>query len=129
MKKNAGCLGFIWLVAWRTLYHPPGQHPRVSPQELQYIRAAEPMASPAEAGSTAPPTASWRKLLRYRQTWGIVLGRMLLDPYWFLVADWFAVYLVSKGFRLERSVLGEGSAFCFRLPKEPAPGAKGAEGL
>jgi ACS family hexuronate transporter-like MFS transporter len=101
-----GCLGFIWLVAWRMLYHPPEQHPRVSPEEMQYIRAAEPMASPPEAGSAAPPTASWRKLLRYRQTWGIVLGRMLLDPYWFLVADWFAVYLVSKGFRLEQSVLG-----------------------
>jgi ACS family hexuronate transporter-like MFS transporter len=101
-----GCLGLIWLVAWRTLYHPPEQHPRVSPEELQYIRAAELMASPAEAGGAAPPTVSWRKLLRYRQTWGIVLGRMLLDPYWFLVADWFAVYLVSKGFRLERSVLG-----------------------
>jgi ACS family hexuronate transporter-like MFS transporter len=30
----------------------------------------------------------------------------LLDPYWFLIADWFALYLTSKGFSIERSVLG-----------------------
>jgi len=49
---------------------------------------------------------TWRKLLRYRQTWGIICGRFLLDPYWFLIADWFALYLRSKGFRLEQSILG-----------------------
>jgi ACS family hexuronate transporter-like MFS transporter len=31
---------------------------------------------------------------------------MLLDPYWFMMTDWFAVYLVSKGFRVEQSVVG-----------------------
>ena len=58
------------------------------------------------AATTGLPPAGWRQLLRYRQTWGIVLGRFLLDPYWFLVADWFAIYLARKGFPLEQSVLG-----------------------
>src|SRR6185369_7592944 len=40
------------------------------------------------------------------QTWGIVLVRTLLDPYWFLMSDWFAIYLVSKGFRLEDTLIG-----------------------
>jgi ACS family hexuronate transporter-like MFS transporter len=31
---------------------------------------------------------------------------MLLDPYWFLIADWFAIYLHSKGFSIEKSALG-----------------------
>jgi ACS family hexuronate transporter-like MFS transporter len=44
--------------------------------------------------------------LRYRQTWGVVLPRAILDPYWFLVADWFAVFLVSRGFRLEETLVG-----------------------
>ena len=35
-----------------------------------------------------------------------MIGKGLLDPYWFLVAEWFALYLLSKGFRLEQSVLG-----------------------
>jgi ACS family hexuronate transporter-like MFS transporter len=45
-------------------------------------------------------------LLAQRRTWGIVLGRTLTDPVWFFVADWFAIYLVSKGFRLEDTLLG-----------------------
>ena len=28
----AGTLGFLWLVAWLAFYHPPGQHPRITPK-------------------------------------------------------------------------------------------------
>ena len=44
--------------------------------------------------------------MRYRQTWGVVIIRALLDPYWFLIADWFALFLVSKGLRLEDTLFG-----------------------
>ncbi|MGB8536935.1 MAG: MFS transporter [Acidobacteriaceae bacterium] len=97
-----GSFGLLWILVWRWLYRAPERHPRLSPQELEYIqrgRTSEVQVS-LRAGIT------WRKLLRYRQTWGIVCGRFLLDPYWFLVADWFALYLHSKGFRLEQSILG-----------------------
>jgi MFS transporter, ACS family, hexuronate transporter len=97
-----GCLGFLWLIAWRKLYYKPEEHPRISPEELQYIKAdREPATS-----NVAAPVPGWGRLLRRRQTWGIVLGRFLLDPYWFLIADWFALYLSSKGFQLEQSILG-----------------------
>jgi len=98
-----GSLGFLWLLAWRALYHPPRQHPRLSPDELRIIEQGR---EPASTSSTDLPKVSWGKLLRYRQTWGIMLGRFLLDPYWFLVAEWFALYLMSKGFKIEQSVLG-----------------------
>lgn len=97
-----GCLGFLWIVAWRRLYRPPEQHPRLARKELDYIRegrSPEVQVAPREG-------ISWRKLLRYRQTWGIVCGRFLLDPYWFMIAEWFPLYLNSKGFRLEQSILG-----------------------
>ncbi len=96
-----GCLGFFWLLTWRALYRTPEEHPRLSAAELRYIQEGR----PSKPDSNLPPV-SWRKLLRYRQTWGIVLGRALLDPYWFMVSEWFAIYLVSKGFRIEQSVLG-----------------------
>jgi MFS transporter, ACS family, hexuronate transporter len=97
-----GSLGFLWILAWRWLYHPPGEHPRLAPQELEYIRQGR---SP-EIQVALRSGITWRKLLRYRQTWGIICGRFLLDPYWFLIADWFALYLRSKGFRVEQSILG-----------------------
>src|SRR5262249_25410 len=32
-----GLLGFLWLIAWRWLYHPPETHPRVSAEEREMI--------------------------------------------------------------------------------------------
>jgi MFS family permease len=32
-----GCLGFLWLVAWRRYYHPPETHPYVSEAERRMI--------------------------------------------------------------------------------------------
>jgi MFS transporter, ACS family, hexuronate transporter len=103
-----GLLGFVWLVVWRRMYQPPELHPRLSAEELAYIQAGRASALPAAiaGGAAELPPVGWKKLLRHRQTWGIVLGRSLLDPYWFLIADWFALYLSSKGFQLEQSVLG-----------------------
>ena len=46
-----------------------------------------------------------KRLLGLRQTWGIILGKALTDPVWFFITDWFAIYLVAKGFALEDSLL------------------------
>ncbi len=96
-------LGVIWLIAWRRLYARPEEHPRLSPHEREYILAGR---SDRATGDASPRQVPWLQLLRYRQTWGLVLGRFLLDPYWFLVAEWYGLYLKSKGFSLEQSVLG-----------------------
>ena len=63
-----GCLGLIWVLVWMRFYRAP-QRP---------------------TGVPAEPAARWRDLLRYRQTWGIILGRFLLDPFWFFVSESFA---------------------------------------
>jgi len=95
-------LGGLWLLAFRLLYFRPEQHPRISQKELKLIRGDE----PEKAESSQGPPVGWARLLRYRQTWGIILGRALLDPYWFMVAEWFPIFLLSKGFRIEQSILG-----------------------
>lgn len=96
-------LGVLWLIVWLKLYRTPEEHPRITSEELSYIQRGR---SSVPDSNSSLGLVGWKKLLRYRQTWGIVLGRFFLDPYWFLIADWFAVYLVSKGFRIEQSVLG-----------------------
>ena len=55
---------------------------------------------------SAPRRTPMLTLVRYRQTWGVVLAKAILDPYWFLVADWFALFLVSRGFKLEDTLMG-----------------------
>ncbi|CAN5498128.1 MFS transporter [soil metagenome] len=81
-----GLFGFIWLAAWLMVYHPLSKHPRVTKEELLYIRDGQP---PLESIS-AP---SVRSLLRLRQTWGILLARLLVDPVWWLYMLWLPVYL------------------------------------
>ena len=45
-------------------------------------------------------------LLARPQTWGAIAARGLTDPVWFMITDWFAIYLVGRGFRLEETALG-----------------------
>src|SRR6266849_9775434 len=97
-----GTLGVLWILAWRWLYRPPEQHPRISPRELQMILADREHAEAAEAGR---PRTSWIDLLKLPQTWGTIASRALTDPIWFFITDWFAIFLVAKGFKLEDSLI------------------------
>lgn len=95
-----GLLGFFWVALWRWSYYSPEDHPRISPEERAYI-----LAGREEGGSAGTTPMSYRTLLALPQTWGIVIGKALTDPVWFFITDWFAIYLVSRGYRLEESLL------------------------
>jgi ACS family hexuronate transporter-like MFS transporter len=97
-----GTLGFLWLLAWVLTYYRPEDHPRISDSERAMILATRAGAS-EQLSRTRTPVAV---LVGYRQTWGCVLAKALLDPYWYLVADWFALFLVSRGFKLEDTLMG-----------------------
>jgi len=81
-----GSLGFIWLIGWLAVYYLPGQHPRLSRTELDYITSQMP-----------PPVAkhkiAWASLLRFRQTWGLLLARVFGDPVWWFYLFWLPKYL------------------------------------
>ncbi len=96
-----GALGFAWLILFRYLYRSPEDHPRLSAEERQYILDGR------EEATASPSTTrlSYGTLLRLPQTWGIVVGKSLTDPVWFFITDWFAIYLVARGYRLEESLL------------------------
>jgi ACS family hexuronate transporter-like MFS transporter len=101
-----GLLGFVWVFLWRRHYHPPETHPRVSEGERAMIladRAAEHADVAPEAGAPLP---RWTELLRLRQTWGAIAAKGLTDPVWFMIADWFAIYLAAKGYSFEETAAG-----------------------
>ncbi|MGH7997760.1 MAG: MFS transporter [Opitutaceae bacterium] len=93
-----GLLGLLWLAAWRVFYHSPEQHPRLSGAEREVILKDRASAADEPAGSDdAGPT--WAGLLRFPQTWGIIVARSFTDPVWYFIADWFMIFLVAKGFK------------------------------
>jgi ACS family hexuronate transporter-like MFS transporter len=86
-----GLLGFIWIFVWRRAYALPENHPRISPAEKQLIFADR------QPGANAGPATPISKLLSLPQTWGTIVARSFTDPVWFFIADWFPIYLMSKG--------------------------------
>jgi ACS family hexuronate transporter-like MFS transporter len=98
-----GTLGFGWLLLFRWFYHSPETHPRLSEEERAYILAdrADRQAEPGADAERLPAGT----LLRLPQTWGVIIAKTLTDPVWFFITDWFAIYLVSRGFRLEDSLM------------------------
>lgn len=91
-----GMLGFIWMSVWLTLYEKPDQQPRLSAQELAYIRSDQ----PAQAGGPAPAAdakkVSWFQLLKYRQTWAFAFGKFMTDGVWWFFLFWLPTYLSAQ---------------------------------
>jgi len=97
-----GMLGFLWLIVWRWLYHPPESHPRISEAERELI-LSDKVESLTQSGSRN--TLAWRELLKLPQTWGTIIAKALTDPVWFFVTDWFPIYLVAKGIALKSGLI------------------------
>jgi ACS family hexuronate transporter-like MFS transporter len=98
-----GTLGFIWLYFWRKMYHSPEDHPRISEEEKEMLIADKKEDIDTEMENTEKPKIM--ELLKLRQTWGIIIARAATDPVWFFIADWFMIFLVSKGFSPENTLL------------------------
>ena len=89
-----GLAGLLWLPAWLLLYRPVGEHPWLSPAEAKWIAS-----DPVEPQQHVP----WRHLLRYRETWALLIARFLTDPVWWFYLYWVPKYLNARhGLTLDR---------------------------
>jgi ACS family hexuronate transporter-like MFS transporter len=77
-----GALGFIWLAFWLALYRGPAES-----------RAA---GSRPATGEYPIANIPWIKLLGYRQTWALVVGKGLTDPVWWFYLFWLPKFLDAK---------------------------------
>lgn len=86
-----GLIGFIWLFFWWIYYESPQRHKQVSEQELAYIRqdtANEPVEK--------TQTVRWVDLIKFRQTWAFIVGKLLTDPVWWFFLFWLPSYFASS---------------------------------
>lgn len=90
-----GSLGFVWLALWLLFYESPDRHPRITPEEYALIQM--------DRDGSARRRFSWGELLRYRETWAIVIARFFADPVWWLYITWLPLYLYKvHGFSLKQ---------------------------
>jgi ACS family hexuronate transporter-like MFS transporter len=84
----SGFLGFFWLIFWLFLYKRPKQSRFTNKAEIEYIQDGEP--------EDEQQKINWFNLLKYKQTWAVVLGKMLADPVWYFYLFWGAKFLNAK---------------------------------
>jgi ACS family hexuronate transporter-like MFS transporter len=91
-----GSLGFIWLALWLVFYESPERHRAITPAEYALIKEGRKPASKHRQ-------IAWLDLLRFPQTWAIVLSRFFTDPVWWLYITWLPLYLFNaRGFDLKK---------------------------
>lgn len=84
-----GGFSAAWMVAWSRMYREPELHPRVSAEELAWIRSDRPAAA-------APlPQRPMRELLALRVTWGVSLLRFA-DAAWWFYLFWGGKFLYDQ---------------------------------
>ena len=89
-----GVFGFVWLVPWLLIFKaPPDRHPWLSAEEREYILTGQRDESASAEEEQAAP--GWFEMLRYRQSWSVVVSRFFLDPVWWLFVSWLPIYLAA----------------------------------
>jgi ACS family hexuronate transporter-like MFS transporter len=90
-----GVLGLAWTVWWWRDYFPPDRHPKLSTGERGEIESVL-------AAAAAPVDLPWLRLLRFRQTWGLVVAKFLSDAAWYFYLFWLPKYLYdARGFDIK----------------------------
>ncbi len=82
-----GIFGIVWLIAWLVFYRRPDQHPKVTQEELAYIR--QDPADPVEP-------IGWGKLVTIKETWAYAIGKFCIDPIWWFFLFWLPGYLGTR---------------------------------
>ncbi len=91
----SGAIGFVWLAAWWRMYRPPAEHPRVSAAELALIEGDHAERESAAAATAAQPErkVGWLAVLRHREAWAFMVGKLLTDPIWWFYLFWLPKWL------------------------------------
>lgn len=87
-----GAIGFIWLVFWIIFYEIPSKQKRLSAAEYELIHSD---TDEAVVSTNDEKQVGWRQLLKYRQTWFFIFGKLLTDPVWWFFLFWLPSYFAS----------------------------------
>jgi ACS family hexuronate transporter-like MFS transporter len=90
-----GFLGMLWTLWWRSAYFPPDEHPGLKAEEREKLKASALVLGPEVS-------TSWLGLLKFRQTWGVILAKFMSDAAWYFYLFWLPKYLYdARGFDIK----------------------------
>jgi len=81
-----GVTGLMWLYFWQRFFSDPEHQSRLGKAELDYIRSDQPQGQKALK-------LHWTTLMRYREIWPFLIGKLITDPVWWFYLFWLPSYL------------------------------------
>jgi ACS family hexuronate transporter-like MFS transporter len=81
-----GVIGLVWLYFWQRFFADPEHQSRLGRAELEYIRSDQPQGQKALK-------LPWTTLMRYREIWPFLIGKLITDPVWWFYLFWLPSYL------------------------------------
>ncbi|MFT4534852.1 MAG: ACS family hexuronate transporter-like MFS transporter [Saprospiraceae bacterium] len=90
-----GLAGFLWLLPWLYIVKaPPQSHPWLSPEEKEYILTGQKNQDIDKDGNYDEGyNPSTGKLLKHKESWGVIIASAAIDPIWWLFIVWIPIYL------------------------------------
>lgn len=86
-------LGILWIIPWLIINKStPEKHPWITKKEHDHILDHSNIAA---VGADAN-TYSWRELLQFKNTWGIISSRFFIDPVWWMFVTWLPTFLKEQ---------------------------------
>ena len=97
------CLGALWIIPWVILYRAgPDAHPWITDDERQLILKGQ-VATTDDGEQATQFAPGWLEMLRYKESWAVILSRFFLDPVWWLFVSWLPIYLADQfGFDIKQ---------------------------
>jgi ACS family hexuronate transporter-like MFS transporter len=86
-------LGLLWVIPWLIINKAtPDKHPWITKKEQDHI-----LSHAADKMPTADVKVfSWKQLLQFRNTWGIISSRFFIDPIWWMFVTWLPTFLKEQ---------------------------------
>jgi len=87
-------LGILWVIPWLLINKStPDKHPWITKEEQDHILDKD---TAGTAGTAGVKVLSWKELLRFRNTWGIITSRFFIDPIWWVFVIWLPTFLKDQ---------------------------------
>lgn len=102
-------LGVLWLIPWLIVNkNTPDKHPWITKEEQEHINADNVRFEFEQHKNTEVPATriyTAKELLRFKDTWGILLSRFFIDPVWWLFVTWLPTFLNDQ-FKFDIKTVG-----------------------
>ena len=116
-----GLLAVLYTFIWFWLYYDPNKHPKVSKEELAYIRQDEVVNEDGHVVTTK--AIPWYMYFTYKKTLLLFVGYFCYLYFWNMFISWIPAYMVqARGMDLKQMGIGAMIPFLTAIPIEVAFG-------